>query len=155
MFMTCVYCLWTCWWWSFTHSNIWEKLLLLPACMLAHKSECYHEDVSARQSVTVLPAREQKQWKIISMTKYTAWRACKKYHSRRNNAQQKILALRSLKTQCCPVKNPGASFAIVCQYNDRARQPELRMREYRQIVKKTTYRGKGTVLEHVRSEKKN
>lgn len=89
----------------------------------------------ARQSVTVLPEREQKQWKVISMTKSTTQRACKKYHSCTKNPQQKILAFRSLKTQCCPVKNPGATFAIVSQYNDRARQPQLRVTEYRQTVK--------------------
>lgn len=51
-----------------------------------------------------------------------------------NNPQQKILALRSLKTQFCPVINPGASFAIVSQYNDRARQPQLRIQTDCQII---------------------
>lgn len=46
--------------------------MLLPVCVCAHKSACSHEDKFARQSVTVFPEREEKDCKIISVTKYTA-----------------------------------------------------------------------------------
>lgn len=45
------------------------------------------------------------------------------------------IGFQKLKDTVLSRKNPGASFAIVSQYNDRARQPQLRVREYRQTVK--------------------